>query len=370
MPSFTTSPDAPPVMAAPRSHDAALAFDMLDTTALKGLAITAIVLHNFFHVVSPAHQNEFTFQAHRFDVFLQTVSQPALAIQAFFSSFGHFGVQVFIFLSAYGLTRSHWNDTSWTAFMRSRVRKLYPAVVLIVLPWCLIVAAQIGPAVLLKRWGLQLVLMVTGLSPFLPGAGLPPVGPWWFIPFILEFYALFFLLRAAARKFGWRGLVAIAAGCMGLTLVVNPYLAPWSINLLTTPLGRMPTICLGIAAALYPIRIHAPLAMAGLAVLLLGSRYAALWPFTAIAALVVMLWGYLLTRRVMRGSRIVQILGRYSLCIFLLNAIVRNVFVPMTTTPASQLYFGCLSALVSVGLSIVIQKYLVPRDRTQTVVAP
>lgn len=369
MTSSATSRGTRPVTAAPRSQETAFALDMLDTTALKGLAMAAIVLHNFFHAVSPAHQNEFTFQPHRLDVFLQTVCQPALAVQAFFSFFGHFGVQVFIFLSAYGLTRSHWHDASWTTFMMTRVRKLYPVVALIVLPWCLVIAMEIGPTMFLKRWGLQLAMMLVGLSPFLPGAGLPPIGPWWFIPFILEFYANFFLLRAVAVKFGWRGLAAVAAGCLGTTLIANPYLARWSINLLTTPLGRMPTICAGIAAALYPIRIKAPLAMGGLAVLLLGSRYAALWPFTAIAALAVILWAYLRTRRMIRGSRMVQVLGRYALSIFLLNAIVRNVFVPMTTTPASQLFFGCLSALVSVGLSIVIQKYLVPPNRTQRVIA-
>ena len=84
--------------------------DLKDTSILKGLAISAIVLHNYFHVVSPVHQNEFTFDPARFQVFLHTVARPELATQAVFSFFGHFGVQIFIFLSAYGLTKSHWDD--------------------------------------------------------------------------------------------------------------------------------------------------------------------------------------------------------------------------------------------------------------------
>ncbi|HEY3707185.1 MAG TPA: hypothetical protein VGL22_19145, partial [Terracidiphilus sp.] len=78
--------------------------DHCDTAVLKGLAILAIVFHNFFHLISPVRQNEFVFHPGLFAVFLQTVRQPSLAIQAFFSFFGHFGVAVFIFLSAYGLT--------------------------------------------------------------------------------------------------------------------------------------------------------------------------------------------------------------------------------------------------------------------------
>ena len=60
------------------------ALDHRDTAILKGLAIAAIVFHNFFHVVGAVRQNEFTFSSSRFSVFLITVVHPSLAIQAFF----------------------------------------------------------------------------------------------------------------------------------------------------------------------------------------------------------------------------------------------------------------------------------------------
>jgi hypothetical protein len=62
--------------------------DLKDTTILKGLSIIAIVLHNFFHVLGPTHQNEFTFQASRFPLFLHVVLHSSLAIQAFFTFLG------------------------------------------------------------------------------------------------------------------------------------------------------------------------------------------------------------------------------------------------------------------------------------------
>jgi hypothetical protein len=40
-----------------------------------------------------------------------------------------------------------------------------------------------------------------------PGLGLPPVRPWWFIPFIMPFYAIWPMLRRLTNKFGWPGLV-------------------------------------------------------------------------------------------------------------------------------------------------------------------
>src|SRR5512133_1523766 len=101
--------------------------DKKDTTILKALAILAIVFHNFFHISVKVHENEFDFSPDRFGVFLQTVAHPSLAIQALFAFYGHYGVQIFIFLSAYGFAKTHWDDpASWHSFMCSRVKKLYP----------------------------------------------------------------------------------------------------------------------------------------------------------------------------------------------------------------------------------------------------
>lgn len=108
--------------------------DKKDTAILKGLAISAIVFHNFFHVIGRVRENEFTFDSARFAVFLHAVVHPSTAIQSLFAFYGHLGIQVFIFLSAYGLARSHWNDpASWSSFMWSRVKKLYPMFGLVVL---------------------------------------------------------------------------------------------------------------------------------------------------------------------------------------------------------------------------------------------
>lgn len=79
--------------------------DQKDTTILKALAILAIVFHNFFHVAIKVHENEFDFRPERFGAFMQAVVHPSLTIQALFAFYGHYGVQIFMFLSAYGLAR-------------------------------------------------------------------------------------------------------------------------------------------------------------------------------------------------------------------------------------------------------------------------
>lgn len=335
--------------------------DHRDTAVLKGLAILAIVLHNFFHAVSPAHQNEFTFSSSRFSVFLDTVVHPALSIQAFFSFFGHFGVQLFIFLSAYGLSKSHWNDTSpWTAFMWGRIKKLYPKFGLVILPWAIASCVLLGPVVFFRQSGVEIILMVLGLSTIL-GFALPPVGPWWFIPFIVQFYALWPMMRKLTRKFGWQGLLALAIACRIITFVTFPILARWKLDLLLTPIGHMSELCLGIVAARYELRITAPFALLSCAILWLGSEHRDLWLFTYVAALLIALWVYSLVGAHLRNIPFLQRLGEYSLLVFLVNAIVRDQFLSRATSPGSQLLWACISAVVSFLVAAIIQDWLLPK---------
>ncbi|HEV2133255.1 MAG TPA: acyltransferase [Terracidiphilus sp.] len=340
--------------------------DHRDSNILKGLAIAAIVFHNFFHVLSSAHQNEFTFDASRLSDFFGAVVHPPLTIQALFSFFGHFGVEVFIFLSAYGLTKSHWNDTSsWTEFMWGRIKKLYPKFGLVILPWAIATCLFVGPIVFFRQSGLELLLMVLGVSTIL-GFLMPPVGPWWFIPFIMQFYAIWPAMRKLTARFGWKGLLVLAILCRVATYATFPFLARWRLDLLLTPIGHMTELCLGIVAARYRLRITAPFAFLSGVVLFLGSEYEAMWLFTFLAALLISLWVYSLVRTHLRKVPLLQRLGEYSLLVFLINAIVRNQFLNYVTSPASQIFWGCVSAVVSFLIAAIIQDWLLPRPPRAT----
>lgn len=341
--------------------------DVTDSAILKALAITLILLHNFFHVVSPARQNEFSFSADRFTVFLQTIQQPSLAVQAFFSFFGHYGVQVFVFLSAYGLAKAHWDkQESWAAFMWGRIRKLYPSFLIIVGAWAFAKAVLLGPVAFLSHMGLPLALMLLGVSTLF-GYGFPPVGPWWFIPFIVQFYAIWPLLRKLTCRFGWKVLLALSLISLVVTYFCNPLLSRWGLNLLFTPIGRIPVICMGIAAARYPLRLHRSVAALALAVLVLGSRYEPLWLLTLPAAPLVILWSYSWLRDSLRSFGWLRRVGEYSLLVFLLNAVVRDTLwgnFPLESiqmyarSPGMQLLFGCASAVLSFLFAALIYELL------------
>jgi peptidoglycan/LPS O-acetylase OafA/YrhL len=345
--------------------------DARDSNILKGLAISAIVLHNFFHKVSPARENEFFFHPDGFRVFLQTVSHPSLAIQAFFSFFGYLGVPVFIFLSAYGLSKRYWDDSSsWGQFMARRLRKLFPIFGLVVLPWMLFDALHLGLGPFLRTVFPQIVLLFTGLAPLVPGMGMPPVGPWWFIPFIIEFYAIFFVLRAVTRRFGWQGLVVLSLLGLVVSLFAHPHLSNWRINVYETPFGQLPSICMGMAAARYGFRLPVSLVAVSSMVMLLGCVLPAWWPLTYPAAIVIILWAYLGMRPNLRKSRTLELLGDCSILIFLLNGIVRDYFLQFATTPGRQLLFGAVTMVTSVAIAAMIQQLANPMVKKPVACSP
>ena len=61
-------------------------FDHRDTMVLKGIAILAIVLHNYLHMLWGAvGENEFDFEPDHPRSFISAVGEPTRLIQAFFS---------------------------------------------------------------------------------------------------------------------------------------------------------------------------------------------------------------------------------------------------------------------------------------------
>jgi peptidoglycan/LPS O-acetylase OafA/YrhL len=327
------------------------------------LAITAIVFHNFFHAVVPVHENEFSFDPARFSAFVHYASDYRTVVQALFAFFGHFGVQIFIFLSAYGLAKSHWDDEEpWSSFMWSRIKKLYPMFGLVLTFWVLMLAIT-HPDALQVLWEnvLGLGLLLAGISTILPWQGLPVVGPWWFIPFIMQFYAIWYLLRGLTKRFGWKGLVALSIGCYAFTFLLNPLVMQWDINLSMTPLGRMRILCLGIIAAKFPIRLKPVWAIPALGLVILGSANIRFSQLTSIAITVFSLTVYSSLRPFLRRIPPFEHIGTYSLAIFLVNGIVRVPFVYFADSPYSQLALGVASALVTYLVSVFLHYLLASR---------
>ena len=80
-----------------------------ECTAMRGIAILAIILHNYCHFISKiVQENEYQFFVSHNEQLWQVISHPDELLPIhLFSFFGHYGVPVFLFLSGYGLVRKY-----------------------------------------------------------------------------------------------------------------------------------------------------------------------------------------------------------------------------------------------------------------------
>lgn len=102
-----------------------------ETSAMRGIAILAIVLHNYSHWLRKiVQENEYQFHELNVRRVMVELSHPSWElIVHLLSFFGHYGVPVFVFLSAYGLVKKYERHDSrcesGISFFVSHYKKLF-----------------------------------------------------------------------------------------------------------------------------------------------------------------------------------------------------------------------------------------------------
>ena len=331
---------------------------------LRGLAILVIVLHNFLHVLpSSPGENEMDFDSSRAAAMMQAVANdPASGIRHGLSFFGHYGVQIFIVLSAYGLTRKFAAGVPpYAVYLGSRVARIYPMFLLAIVLYLVRAgwaAGWRGPIEVLAQQWESLLLKLTLISNVVPDQAFRPVGPWWFVPFIFQFYAIFPVLFAAHRRLGSPALIAVSAVSLGIVFVGLP------VPVMTTVIGHLPEFALGIWAA-SRANARVPMWMIALAVplFLLGNVSHIFWPWSHLSALVLMLaswqWGggRIMQSAAARGS--LAWLGALALPLFLVNGFLRQPFLGWAEAAASEtriLSYAWLFLVVSIAVAWCLQQ--------------
>lgn len=266
-----------------------------DSLILKGLAILAILLHNLFRWIEPyTGENEFGFShdfVYRFGELL--ASQPQEFINIIFSYLGHFGVQVFIFLSGYGLTKSMLaKPTSWTVFMGNRLKKIYP-LLLIAIACYVLFSWAVDNYLPTGNDKSSIVYKLLFIHTMMPYEGTSICGPWWFFGLIMQLYILFPILLNLSQKYGSKILIltTIASYVWFLTafLCYDHYslLAVWNAP------GHLPEFCFGIWLALRGnVVLSRWWLLPAFVVFALGNFFAPLYPFTFLAATIIILICY------------------------------------------------------------------------------
>lgn len=341
-----------------------------DVVFYKAIGILLIVTHNFMHWLPGPKEMEFNFEPTSFFEFLTfMVEQPERLIQVLLSYLGHFGVQIFIFISAYGLTKKFLLGTPrYQGFIFSRLLSIYPSFLLAIFFWAVVKAnydyGWLAPIKYLY-WNLEgLIYKVTLLSNFFEAQRLNLVGPWWFISFIFQFYLVFPLMFLVMRRFQSKGLLLIT--CAAFVALYSTDGTVAGVSLSYTVIGHLPEFCLGMYLASKdqkPMSFGGGYFVAAIAVFVLGNVRPELWYFTHLSFLIVLL--FLFNAIVPKLSN-VSLMGRslffiggLSMYLFLVNGFLRKPFVKYAIaddTWWSALRYCVISLLLSIIVAILLSK--------------
>ncbi len=344
-----------------------------NTIFLKGLGILLIAFHNYFHWVHPSPgENEFDFSRQKtinlfhllgwetanydkgetfwqkvLSVF-ETFSEPWLVINALSSFFGHYGVPLFVLLSAYGLARGYQDKKySWLSFLVKRLSKLYPTFLLAIglLLLLILFRKETVPDLAYFRALLWKLLFIHA---FIPKESLSVNGPWWFYSLIVQLYVLFPILLGIHKKFPRFGMaiVTLASIVFGLTNGLDmakglglDYYALFPIHL--------PQFCLGIFLACSGEKVRwlwGRWAFCGGIVLMgLGNWFEWAWHVSFLGSAIVLLIGGLWAERFLRnkfqaGWSLVVFYGGISMTLFAIHGFLRGPFVNLSKTYESTFW--------------------------------
>jgi len=351
--------------------------------ALRGLAIIGIFLHNYCHWLGPiVKENEYQYFQHNVDWLTQVMLNPDLNLPIhLLSFFGHYGVPVFLFLSAYGLVMKyeakphldanqgaqmynisgkkqvgllHFNWREPLRFVRYHYLKLFKMMIVGFVAFTMIDYLTPGPRGYSVLATVSMLGMFNNILPN-PDDIIWP-GPYWFFGLMLQLYIVYRLLLYR-RHWGWTvGLMAI---CIVIQLALgfdNPEgeaMNRYRYNFM----GGMLPFGLGLLYARYGEKIlmtfHSPITNLFGCIFCLSLIYSLSgsmigWTFVPffICLLSVLVAELLQDVNWLSGVyKILTWMGSISAALFVCHPITRKIFIPISRH--GDIYAGLLLYIVS-----------------------
>ena len=321
-----------------------------ECAALRGLAIIGIFLHNYCHWLGPVvKENEYTFSQHNVDWLTAVMASPDGLLPAHLVSFfGHYGVPVFLFLSAYGLELKYGRSLYAPAFrfVAYHWKKLFSMMIVGFVAFVLVDAVTPGSWHYTVTQVLAQLVMVNNLLPD-PDHQIWP-GPYWFFGLMLQLYIVYRLLLYRRH---WAVTALLMAVCVGIQLCLPPMGEAINSYRYNFPGGMLP-FGAGILAARIidrPLTISTP-TLAAVTVLLsllaiVTSCSVIGWTLTPI---VIIAACAALAKLLARAKSIMWAavwMGEISAALFVCHPITRKIFIPISRS--GDHYAGLLLYIIA-----------------------
>lgn len=330
-----------------------------EMTILKGIGMVSIVLHNFIHKTTLIGENEFDFMSIRIvRLYNAIIEDPGFIINGFFSFFGHYGVQIFIFISGYGLAKQFLNKKpkNYFSYVVPRLLKIYVLLGFALLCYILIMypLKYIHPAVFIEFFKSTLLLYNNFSSEtiFL----YPNAGPLWYFGLIIELYILFPLFYYIFEKYKIKGFYITLFVVYILTYILHPVIQDIGIPFYPHFLGHLPEFLLAMAFAMFKdIRLDyktsLPLALIIFA-LSCYSPYFFPLSFLTVTILIFMLIYPLCKKISGKPEKIMLFLGGISMFMFIINGPLRTYTIKYAE--GKNIYEILLVALIHLFITIIL----------------
>ena len=321
-----------------------------ESKALRGIAILGIILHNYCHFLGFAvKENEYTFDAEKPMMMLDRLcSLNHYLFVHILSFFGHYGVPVFLFLSAYGLVMKYEKGNkpapAIVPFVRYHYLKLFKMMMVGFVAFTIVDAMTPG------QWRYTLVNIIAQLGMFNnvmpdPDHIIWP-GPFWFFGLMLQLYIIYIVVL---NRGGWKTLVALVLACWAMQAVCDP--EGETLNRIRYNfMGGIMPFALGLLAERYGARFAtvsktqwaAVLVLSGASIFAFSFSYQ-LWfwvPFFVCTFSVAL-------AKMMKADATEQGMGhwllwvgRVSAALFVIHPVTRKIFIPISRR--GDIYTGLL----------------------------
>jgi len=314
-----------------------------DALILKGVGILMIIFHNFFHLVEPlGGENEFSFKQQYLTNFIfNIVSDPSNLVQYLSTFLGHYGVQLFILCSGYGLTIVYGNRSiGFNSFIKKRLLKLYPTFTIAIILLLIYQYVIFDKEFTIRTLG-SVFVRYTLIANWIPGKIFTLSGPYWYYSMIVQLYLLFPLFIVFHKKYKHSLWVIVLVSYI-IIFFANTYFSSINMSLYYNFLGNIPVFVFGMILA-FNKEWYFKKWMWALSALLftVGQLNVHLWYFSQIAFVLVALPFILKLYNSFPDSIISKFLafsGRLSMYLFAINGFMRVPWVELSNGSPSRIY--------------------------------
>lgn len=328
-----------------------------ECSALRGIAILGIVLHNYTHWLGMAvKENEYTYTQSKVNRLAEVISNADWNLPVhLLSFFGHYGVPIFLFLSAYGLSMKYEmgnaEDAVWP-FIKKHFRKLFMMMIVGFAAFVLVDFITPGP----HHYHLLDVVAQLGMFNNLmpdPDHIIWP-GPYWFFGLMMQLYIVY---RLFLYKRHWGFAVAAVVVCWLLQCFCDP--EGETLNRLRyNCIGGMLPFCAGIIYARqkelnkYPRWSFAIVGILMLVIIFGGSLDYQMWFWVPLAVIVA---GVCFVKVLPENwLKPLDWVGGISAAMFVCHPITRKILIPISR--GGDIYAGLLLYVVATFILAIIFK--------------